>query len=104
MGSETRTVSGLVIPVDWDDDGNIISAAIFDREEKQYVIKQDKMGKELLKLIRAELEVEGIVKKRSTGQLMVAVRDFWLKAQDDGSGFRSNLRMRRKNDDKGRAN
>ncbi len=87
MGSETRTVSSIVIPLDWYDDGNIVSAAIFDREEKQYVIKQDKMGKELLKLIHAELEVEGIVKKGSKGQLMVAVRDFWLKAQDDGRVF-----------------
>jgi hypothetical protein len=91
MGNETKTVSGLIIPVDWDNDGNILSVAIFDKEEKRYVIIQDKKGKELLKLIRSELEVDGDIIKGKKGEPILKVKDFRLKVRDEKQGGWFNL-------------
>jgi hypothetical protein len=91
MENETKTVSGLIIPVDWDSDGNVLGVAIFDKEEKRYVIIQDKKGKELLKLIRAELEVDGDIKKGKKGKPILKVKDFRLKVRDEKQGGCFNL-------------
>ncbi len=87
MENKTKTVSGLVIPIDWDDDGTVLGAAIFDREERRYMIQQDEMGKELLNLIKTEVEVEGTVKKGKKGQMTLKVKDFWLKTEDNRRGL-----------------
>lgn len=87
MENKTKTVSGLVIPIDWDDDGTVLGAAIFDREERKYMIQQDEIGKELLNLIKTEVEVEGTVKKGKKGQMTLKVKDFWLKTEDNRLGL-----------------
>ena len=53
-GYELTTVRGIVIPVDWDDEGNALAAAISSPDEQEYLIKQDAKGKELVGLMRSQ--------------------------------------------------
>lgn len=80
----TTTVSGLVIPIDWDDDGTVLGAAIFDREERQFVIQQDEIGKQLLSLVHEDVEVEATVTSQKKGHTILRVKNFWLKTRTIG--------------------
>lgn len=73
------TVRGIVIPVDWDEEGNTLVAAISGSNEQEYVIEQDKKGKELLEFIRHEIEVSGVVRNAIKGRKTITVRSYRLK-------------------------
>ena len=55
------TIRGLVIPVEWDDKGNILNLVISTFDEDEYLIELDQRGKQLMSSIRQELEVTGEV-------------------------------------------
>lgn len=56
------TIMGIVIPVDWDERGIVVSAAISTYDEKEYLIDMEDKGKELMAHMRQEVEVSGFVK------------------------------------------
>ena len=77
------TVRGIVIPVEWDEEGNALAAAISGSDEQEYVIEQDEKGKELLKFIRHEIEVDGVFRKAIKGRKTVTVKSYKLKIDGD---------------------
>lgn len=83
IGDKPTTVRGLVVPVDWDEKGNALAAAISTPDEQEYVIQQDEKGKELLKFIRHDVEVYGVVRKAIKGRKAVTVKSYKLKTADD---------------------
>jgi hypothetical protein len=85
--NELTMVRGIVIPVDWDDEGNVLAAAISSPDEQEYLIKQDAKGKELVRLMRQEIEVSGVVRKGIKGCNTVTVKDYRLKTGSDPSGM-----------------
>ena len=81
-GDKLATVRGIVIPADWDGEGNMIAAAISGSDEQEYRIEQDEKGEELLEFIRHEVEVDGVVRKAIKGRKTVAVKSYRLKMGD----------------------
>ena len=69
-----RAIKGIVIPVDWDQNGNPISVAIASHTEDEYLVSNDSKGKELFNLIREGVEVTGLVKEVA-GIKIVEVKD-----------------------------
>lgn len=66
---ETITTVGVVIPVEWEDNGRPIAFAISSYEEKEYLIDlRTRMGKELAAIEKQKIRVTGtlgrLVKKR----------------------------------------
>jgi len=59
--SKTTVVKGVVIPTDWDEHGNVVALAISSNDEKEYIVDNKGKGKELLGLIRKEVEVRGVI-------------------------------------------
>jgi hypothetical protein len=55
---------GVIIPVEWDENGNVVVIAISTHGEEEYVIEDEGKGEELKALIRQEVEVFGEVRKR----------------------------------------
>jgi hypothetical protein len=55
------TIRGLVIPVEWDDKGNILNVVISAFDEDEYFIEPDQTGRKLMSSIRQELEITGQV-------------------------------------------
>lgn len=79
-------VRGIVIPVDWDEEGNPVAASISSSGERDYFVEPDEKGRELLRLIREEIEVSGIVRKGIKGRNTIAVRSYRLKRGDNHRG------------------
>jgi hypothetical protein len=77
------TVRGIVIPVEWDEEGNALAAAISGSDEQEYVIEQDEKGKELLKFIKHGIELDGVVGKTIKGRKTITVRSYRLKTGGD---------------------
>jgi len=67
-------IKGIVIPVDWDQNGNPISVAIATHTEDEYLICNDSKGKELFNLIREGVEITGQVKEVA-GIKIIKVKD-----------------------------
>ena len=82
-GDELTTIRGIVIPVDWDEDGNVLATAISSQDEHQYFVELDKKGKKMLGLIRRGIEVSGVVRKIIKGRKTITVKSYRLKTGDD---------------------
>ena len=52
---------GLIIPVDWDEEGNVRGIAISTRKEEEYRIDLSQKGKELMAYLQREAEVRGVL-------------------------------------------
>ena len=61
------TVSGIILPVEWDERGNVTGLAIHSYDEENYKIDNLNERRELLSLLRARLKVTGILKRDDTG-------------------------------------
>jgi hypothetical protein len=57
-------INGVIVPVDWDEKGNVIGAAISCHGEIEYRIDDNPKGSELLSFIQEEVEITGIVKEK----------------------------------------
>jgi hypothetical protein len=77
------TVRGLVIPIDWDKEGKAVAVAISSQDERDYVVKLDEKGKELLKFIRHEIEVDCIFGKAIKNCKTIIVKSYKLKTGSD---------------------
>jgi len=54
---------GVIIPVEWDENGNVVAIAISTHGEDEYVIEDEGKGTELKDLVRQEVEVFGEVRR-----------------------------------------
>jgi len=68
MGDSIVRIKGVVIPVDWDDEGKAIAVAISAWDETDYRINMDAKGESLLQCIHKEVEVEGNVQENGKGK------------------------------------
>ena len=57
-------IKGIIVPVDWDEKGNVIGAAISCQDEVEYRIDNNKKGSELLSLVQEEVEATGILSEK----------------------------------------
>jgi hypothetical protein len=69
--SKELTVSGLILPVEWDENDNIVGVVIETAEEESYIVEGDKRGKELLKFMHQEVEATGRVREGEYGNLHI---------------------------------
>jgi hypothetical protein len=63
-------INGIIVPVDWDEKGNVIGAAIYCHGEVEYQLDNNTKGSELLSFIQEEVEVTGIVKKKGDSRVI----------------------------------
>jgi 5S rRNA maturation endonuclease (ribonuclease M5) len=77
-GEPTVKVRGIVIPVDWDEKGKVIAAAVSTDTEDEYLIDHDHKGKELLHYIQEEVEVSGVARKHN-GNKTITITKYSLK-------------------------
>jgi len=57
------TLKGIIIPVDWDNNGNIIAIAISTHGEEEFLICNDNNGKKLFNFIQNLVRVSGKIKE-----------------------------------------
>jgi len=73
--NERVNIKGILIPVDWDDNGNAIRAAIFTGNEEEYLVEENEKGKKLLGLMQQMVEIKGMVREEA-GRKVITVEAF----------------------------
>ncbi|MFC1862757.1 hypothetical protein ACFL1Z_02235 [Thermodesulfobacteriota bacterium] len=72
-------LQGIIIPVEWDDNGNITAIALSTYDEEEYIISNDEKFEELVKILRQEVKLTGDIiidhKKKS-----IFVHSYMLKS------------------------
>lgn len=70
------TIRGLLVPVDWDEKGNIIETAVSTYFEEEYLIEQNAKGEALLPFLRQRVKVSGIVRLNDRGRKSITVEKY----------------------------
>lgn len=73
-------VRGLVIPADWDNEGRIVGVFIATADEDQYFVLERDIVRPLLKRLREEVIISGVVQKAGGKKLLTQCR---LSDRDD---------------------
>ena len=73
-----RTIRGTIFPVEWDENDNVVQVVIDTQDQDGYLIERNKKGKELLDLIRREVEVSGTMREDEDGDLIFKVKEYSL--------------------------
>lgn len=71
---ELVRIKGIIIPADWDAEGNVTRTIISAFNEQDYVVDDDKKGKEILGLMQQEVEVLGTVREEA-GTIIITVEE-----------------------------
>ncbi len=77
--AQTATLTGIVIPVDWNEDHEVIAVALAMPDEKEYRIGANRRGKELLRHLQRQVEVTGLLSEDEKGRMVVTVRNYVIK-------------------------
>jgi len=85
--TETTTIRGIVIPVAWNEKGDIISVAIATYHEEKYLVANNLTGQRLMSLLKKRVVVDGIKKDEDTVKKIYAktIRIDENGTQDTGS-------------------
>jgi hypothetical protein len=73
--NEQVSIKGILIPVDWDDKGNVIKAAILTANEDEYIVEENEKGKKMLRLMQRVVKVGGVVREEA-GNKLIKVEKF----------------------------
>ena len=61
---------GIIVPIDWDEQGNVVAVAFSAHGEDEYVIENQGKGEELKALITQEVEIIGEVRKKDSKRIV----------------------------------
>lgn len=70
MGSDTKTVRGIVIPMGWDDRGLVLTLGIATYNEDVYLVENSAFGRVLNKFLRQKITAAGSIKQTGKDQLL----------------------------------
>ena len=72
------TISGIIIPGEWDENGKVIGIAVETTDEEKYLVYKDNKGKELLEFIQHKAEATGTVGVDEHGDMNIRVNRYNL--------------------------
>jgi hypothetical protein len=84
-GNNLVTIRGIVIPADWDEEGNVTAVAVSTYDEVEYFVENHEKTKELKTVIREEVEVGGILSE-GKNRLIIKVKEYRLKPRIKSAG------------------
>ena len=93
-GGKVITVRGIVIPVDWDEKGKVIAAALSTHNEEEYSIDHEYKGDELLRYIQKEVEVSGVARKNNKKKT-ITITTYEVIREELGNGVTASPETRR---------
>jgi hypothetical protein len=83
-------VKGILIPVNWDKKGNVVSVAIATDDENEYLVEDQELLVKLKGQLRQVVEVSGIV-KRARGKNIIKIKQWKCQNAQSGSCLSSIL-------------
>jgi hypothetical protein len=76
---QSVTLTGIIIPVDWNDDHEVIVTALATADEKEYRIGGNRKGKELLGYLQRQLEATGTLGEDEESRPVITIRRYIVK-------------------------
>jgi hypothetical protein len=84
MPKEPKSFVGIIVPIEWDENGNPLAIAIATESEQVYRIKTTRgKGSGLRKLLRKRVSISGIVSFSKTGQSVPVITGISFKRLSD---------------------
>ena len=77
--AQSATLTGIVIPADWNDDQEVVAVALATPDEKEYRIDVNRNGRELLDHLQRQVEVTGPLSEDEKGRRVITVRRYIVK-------------------------
>ena len=74
--SQIITVTGIIMPNNWDETGRTNEIALYTYSEEVYTLEHNKLMKELLNLIHQSVEIKGRISKLPDGRISIVVDNF----------------------------
>jgi hypothetical protein len=74
--NRTTTIKGLIIPVDWDEKGNVTATAISTHLEEEYLVDDNARGEELIAFLRQRAKVSGFIIEKAKGKKVITVKHY----------------------------
>ena len=69
------TIHGLLLPVEWDERGNVAAVAIYAFDETEYLVDKDERGLSLLPLIKNKITAKGLIREEQ-GRFRIKITDY----------------------------
>lgn len=77
------TIDGVIIPADWDPQGNVTAVSLSAFDEQEYLVQDQVKGSELLQHVRKHAEVIGWV-ETERGRKKITVKQYRLRKDLQG--------------------
>ena len=68
-----RTIKGIIIPDQWDENGQVTRVSVQTTDEEEYVLEPDTREDEVFSLIHEKVQVTGRVKKSADGKKSIRI-------------------------------
>jgi hypothetical protein len=78
-----RTITGIVVPEDWDKQDRVIRVAVKTPFYEEYVVEHNKQGRELLSLVNHKVRVTGRIRQRLDGAMLITINTY-ERSKEDG--------------------
>lgn len=79
-----RLITGIVVPLLWDEDDSVVGVAISTPDEREYIVADNAKGEQLLRFLRARVHVWGDVWEDEDKEWNISVKKFEI---EEGSTF-----------------
>jgi hypothetical protein len=76
-------ITGVIVPADWDRQGNVTGVSISAFDEQEYVVQKEAKGAELIEHVRKDAEVVGWV-EGERGKKKITVKHYRLRQYPTG--------------------
>jgi hypothetical protein len=73
---DSISMRGLLVPIDWDEKGNITEIAVSTYFEEEYLIEKNAREEEMLPFLRQKVKVIGLVRMDERGRRVVRVEKY----------------------------
>lgn len=71
-----KTITGMITPVKWNDDGTVVSVMIKVDKRNCYMVEHNPLGQELIALVNKKAEVSGKIRMRLDGRTLIRIQDY----------------------------
>jgi hypothetical protein len=71
-------IAGIILPAQWDNDGNPTRISIHTNDENEYIVDYSGAGTELLNLIQKHVAVKGNLRERLDGRILIQVKSYTI--------------------------
>ena len=76
MKKKKSIFKGIIIPISWDEKWSVTGISLQATNDMEYLIKNNKIGIQLIEYVNANVEVYGKISVRLDGKMCIMISDY----------------------------